>query len=139
MTNHLGFRGYIASRPIQGERTPQHIQNLVVRDFARRRGLLYLLSATEWAMNDCFMILEEALAELHKINGIIAYSIFMLPGNSIDRHRIWNRLLSNGKTFYAALEGLCVSDADDVARIEDILLARSVLAACPDTVSEYLR
>ena len=33
-----GLRGYIASRPVAGARVPQHVQNLVIRDYARRKG-----------------------------------------------------------------------------------------------------
>lgn len=139
MIEPLGFRGYIASRPILGERAPQHIQNLVVRDFAKRRNLLYLLSATEWAMDECHMILEEVLDELPKLNGVIAYSLFMLPKNSCARARIWDRFLAGGKIFYAALEGLRVAQTEDVRRIEDIWLSRSVLETCPVFSSEQLR
>jgi sporadic carbohydrate cluster protein (TIGR04323 family) len=126
-----GFRGYIASRPIMGERTPQHVQNLVVRDYACRRGMTYLLSATEWAMDDCFMVLEEVLADLPRLDGIIAYSLFMLPADRSVRHGIWDRVLSHGKSFHAALESLKVSDRAGVNRVEDIWLARSVLSDCP--------
>jgi sporadic carbohydrate cluster protein (TIGR04323 family) len=49
-SNRHGHRGYIASRPVRGQDWPQHVQNLVVRDYAQRNGLHYLLSATEYAM-----------------------------------------------------------------------------------------
>lgn len=114
-----------------GERTPQHVQNLVVRDYARRRGLTYLLSATEWAMADCYMVLEEVLADLPKLDGIIAYSLFMLPAKRAARERIWQQVLGTGKAFHAAVEGLAVHSAGDVTRIENIFLARAVLPLCP--------
>lgn len=130
-TPSRGFRGYIASRPILGERTPQHVQNLVVRDYARRRNMTYLLSATEWAMEDCFMVLEEVLADLSGLDGIVAYSLFMLPATRPDRARVWDRVLSAGKSFHFALEGFAVASASDVRRVEDIWLARSILPHCP--------
>ena len=46
MTDRYGYRGYITSRPFLGERAPQHIQNLVIRDYAAKHGLDYLLSVT---------------------------------------------------------------------------------------------
>lgn len=134
-----GFRGYIASRPIMGERTPQHVQNLVVRDYAHRRGLTYLLSATEWAMDECFMVLEEVLGDLSKIDGIIAYSLFMLPRDRIQRQRIWDTILSANKSFHFGLEGLRVATAGDTARIEDIWLARSILPVCPSSPPGFSR
>ena len=41
-----GYRGYIGSRPVRGERTPQQVQNLVIRDYAQRNGIAFKLSAT---------------------------------------------------------------------------------------------
>lgn len=131
MNEPRGFRGYIASRPILGERTPQHVQNLVVRDYAKRRGMTYLLSATEWTMDECFMVLEEVLDDLPRLEGVIAYSLFMLPTDPARRARVWDRLLASDKSFHMALEGLVVADTRSVARVEDIWLARSVLPRCP--------
>ena len=31
------FRGYIFSRAFQGERVPQHVQNIVIRDFCKKK------------------------------------------------------------------------------------------------------
>lgn len=129
-----GYRGYIASRPIMGERTPQHVQNLVVRDHARRRGLTFLLSATEWAMDGCHRVLEQVLDELLDLDGVIAYSLFMLPVDSGERARIWDRILGAGKDFHAALEGIVVTCPTDVARVEDLWLARSILVSCPPSL-----
>jgi sporadic carbohydrate cluster protein (TIGR04323 family) len=95
--------------------------------------MTYLLSATEWAVDDCFMVLEEVLADLPRLDGIIAYSLFMLPTEQSARARIWDRFLSVGKSFHAALEGFCVSAEEDVRRVEDIWLARLILPHCPPT------
>ncbi len=129
-----GYRGYIASRPILGERTPQHVQNLVVRNYAQRRGLTFLLSATEWVMDECHMILGQVLDELDTIDGVIAYSMFMLPTDAERRAPIWRRVLGAGRSFHAALEGIAVADQAGVDRIEDLWLARTVLAHCPSAI-----
>ena len=54
-------RGYIFCRSFMGERAPQHVQNIVIRDYCERNGLNYLLSATEYAMPQCYIMLEEVL------------------------------------------------------------------------------
>jgi sporadic carbohydrate cluster protein (TIGR04323 family) len=126
-----GYRGYIASRPILGERAPQHVQNLVVRNYAQRRGLTFLLSATEWAMDECHMILGQVLDEIETIDGIIAYSLFMLPADRERRAPIWRRILEAGRSFHGAVEGIAVTDQAGVDRVEDLWLARTVLARCP--------
>jgi len=74
-----GYRGYVTSRSFFGERAPQHVQNIVIRDYCRRRGFRYLLSATEYAMEDCYLMLQGALDELTSIEGIVLYSLFLLP------------------------------------------------------------
>ena len=78
-TGQKGYRGYVFSRSVDSHRVPQHIQNLVIRDYAARRKLHYLLSATEYAMPDCYLILEQVLAELAALDGVILYTMFMLP------------------------------------------------------------
>ena len=59
-----GYRGYVFSRPFMGQRQPSHIQNIVIRDYCRRYGLEYLLSATEYAMPHSFLLLYQTLDEL---------------------------------------------------------------------------
>ena len=56
-----GFRGYIFSRPFMEERVPQHVQNIVIRDYCSKKGIHYLLSATEYAMDNSSLILNHTL------------------------------------------------------------------------------
>lgn len=131
-----GYRGYIASRPVGGgacggDRAPQHVQNLVIRDYAARLGLSYKLSATEYAMPHCYMMLEQVLAELPELEGIIAYSLFMLPERRERRREIYARVLDAGASLHAAVEGLVLAAPADVERIEDIWSVRRTLAAFP--------
>lgn len=122
-----GYRGYIASRPIDGCRVPQHIQNLVVREHTRRHGLAYRLSATEYAMTHCYMMLEQLLDELPQLDGIIAYSMFMLPRRPERRRALYGRILGLGRTLHAAVEDLALHDERDMARWEDIFLVHAAL------------
>ncbi len=69
MAERSGHRGYIGARPLNGSRTPQHVQNIVIRDYARRKNLQYLLSAVEHIMPGSYMILEDLLDELPRLNG----------------------------------------------------------------------
>lgn len=132
-----GHRGYIASRPIEGARVPQHIQNLVVREHARRHGLQFLLSATEYTMPDCYMMLEQLLEELPRLDGIICYSLFMLPRNPHRRRGLLARILDSGKEFHAAAEDLILRTPADAAALDDILtLAR---LTSPEALAESLR
>ena len=44
------LKGYIFSRSFMGERVPQHVQNLVIRDYCIKNSLsIYLVKAnTQW-------------------------------------------------------------------------------------------
>ena len=50
-----------------GARAPQHVQNLVMRDYCDRHDFLFRLSATEYAMADCHMMLEQVLVVLDQV------------------------------------------------------------------------
>jgi sporadic carbohydrate cluster protein (TIGR04323 family) len=122
MSGGHGYRGYLASRPVRGQRTPQHVQNLVIRDYAQRHGLAFKLSAAEYAMESCYMVLESVLDELDGLEGIICFSLFMLPARAERRQAIYRRVLERGSSLHGALEGLAIRDWHDVARLEDIFL-----------------
>jgi len=120
-TNQKGYRGYVFSRSVDSHRVPQHIQNLVIRDYAARRKLHYLLSATEYTMPDCYLILEQVLADLAALDGVILYTMFMLPADSQRRRKIYRRLLDAGCRLHAAVEGFVLESEDDIERWENVL------------------
>lgn len=121
MTNTKGYRGYIGSRPYQGQRTPQHVQNLVIRDYCQRNAFPYLLSATEYHMPGCFIMLEEVMSELPTLDGIVLYSLFMLPKNRCKRQDLIHRILDCGASLHGALENIAITNEDDCQRLENIL------------------
>ncbi|HWA44564.1 MAG TPA: LIC12192 family sporadic carbohydrate cluster protein [Hypericibacter adhaerens] len=127
----FGYRGYVASRPILGSRAPQHVQNLVLRDYCSQRGLHYLLSATEYVYPSCYLMLEQALDELPKIEGIVAYSLFMLPRARARRAAIFARVLESGGTMHFAVEQLSCATPADVARLEDIFRVQYAIVDQP--------
>jgi sporadic carbohydrate cluster protein (TIGR04323 family) len=123
-------RGYIFSRPFMGERAPQHVQNIVIRDCCERNDLRYLLSATEYVMPDCHLILRQVLDELQSIDAIALYSLFQLPQDAADRERVYSRVLSLGKTLYFAVESLKMSTEAERDRVEMIWQVRGTLPHC---------
>lgn len=60
------LKGYIFSRAFMGERVPQHVQNLVIRDYCQKNGYQYLLSGTEYAMEGCHLVFEQLLDEIQE-------------------------------------------------------------------------
>jgi len=132
MTERRGHRGYVGSRPYLGNRVPQHVQNLVIRDCCERRGLMYLLSASEYAMPGCYMMLERVMEELPLIEGVVLYSLFMLPEDRTYRESVYSRVLDSGAVLHAAVERFEVRDEKDVARVENLWRVHQCLPHCWD-------
>jgi sporadic carbohydrate cluster protein (TIGR04323 family) len=107
------------------------LQNLVVRDYAARRGLKFLLSATEHCMPGSYMMLEDVLAELPKLDGIIAFSLFQLPQRKARRLEVYRRVLAAGASFHAAFEDLVLRGEGDIARLEAMLDVNATLPFTP--------
>ena len=138
MTERSGHRGYITSRPIDGMRVPQHIQNLVIRDYAQRNKLRFLLSATEYGMPGCYLMLEQVLDELPRIQGVIFYSIAMLPEDAPARARVYARVLEAGASLHAAAENIAMATAEEARKLEDIMRISRLAAAAP-AISQVCR
>jgi sporadic carbohydrate cluster protein (TIGR04323 family) len=126
-----GYRGYIGSRPVRGVAYPQRVQNLVVRDYAQRRKLPFLLSLVEHAMPGSYMVLENLLAELPQLDGVIFFSAFMLPPAAPARHAVYDRILAARGSLHVALENRFVADRDGCAQLEEMLLVAQALTATP--------
>ena len=125
-----GFRGYIFSRPFMEERVPQHVQNIVIRDYCSKKGIHYLLSATEYAMQNSALILKQLINDLPSIDGIVAYSLFQMPEDNSERQSIFSKIISLNKEIHFAVEGLSLYDNDSLNRIEDIWQVKKTMPDC---------
>ena len=129
-------RGYIFSRPFVGERVPQHVQNLVIRNYCEKHDLHYLLSATEYAMPGCYLVLDQVLNELPQLDGVVMYSLFQLPEDDDARSRIIETVISQKRVLHFAVEGLHVGNRDEIQRIESIWKVKQTLAECEGVVRD---
>lgn len=116
----LGFRGYIFSREIESNFIPQRVQNLVVKDYCDRNNIFFKLSATEYKMKNCYLMFNSVMKEIEKIDGIVFYSLFMLPDNQKDRFKIYKKIISNEKKLHFALEEIQLNSKKDIQKIENI-------------------
>ena len=124
------LRGYIFSRPFMEERVPQHVQNIVIRDYCSKKNVQYLLSATEYAMENSALMLRQLVKDLPSIDGIVAYSIFQMPEDDTERHSIFNSILSSKKEIHFAVEGLSIYDNESYSRIESIWQVKKTIPHC---------
>ena len=129
----MGFRGYISSRQFGAQRVPQHIQNLVIRDYCKRRKINYLLSATELAMPETYIMLAQLREQVDEIDGVVFYSIEQLPTEDRDRSEFFSRMISTGRSCYFSVEDLCVHDSESLERLEQVLCIKQVMSACLST------
>ena len=124
------IQGYIFSRPFMDERAPQHIQNIIIREFCKKKNLHYNLSAVEYAMDNCHKTLNQLISNLENLDGIVAYSLFQLPFDDEERYKILKKMLKRKKSFYFALEDLKLSNLDDFIKIENIWMVKKALPFC---------
>jgi sporadic carbohydrate cluster protein (TIGR04323 family) len=128
------LRGYIFARPFMGERAPQHVQNIILRDYCNKKGFELLLAATEYAMPDSSMILESVLDDLDSVDGIVFYSLYQLPTSTTQRQSVYSRVLASGKSLHFAVEGMSIAKQDDVDSVEQCLLVKATLDNCVSEV-----
>jgi sporadic carbohydrate cluster protein (TIGR04323 family) len=119
-----GYRGYIFSRNINGNFIPQRVQNLVIRDFADRKKIFFKLSSTEYNMKNCYTMLNSLIKDINKIDGIIFYSIEMLPEDKKKALKLIDFIINKKKTLYFAVEEFKVSSKKDLKKIREILLIK---------------
>tara|TARA_B100000035_G_scaffold197542_1_gene168802 strand:- start:110 stop:532 length:423 start_codon:yes stop_codon:yes gene_type:complete len=125
-------RGYIFSRKFLDERVPQHVQNIVIRDYCKNNNLQYLLSSTEYILEDSHLMMQQLMNELNKIDGIVAYSLFQLPKNKQKREQIYQKILKNNKELHFAVEKLKITNKKDTSLIEQIWQIKLTLPLTPD-------
>ena len=113
-------KGYIFSRSFMGERAPQHVQNIVIRDFCNKNSLQFLLSDSEYKMKDSFIILKNIISKIKNYDVVIAYSIFQLPENETERNKILEKVIKNKKEFYFAVEQIKMKNKKDIKKINKL-------------------
>jgi|TARA_B110000046_G_scaffold172724_1_gene194726 sporadic carbohydrate cluster protein (TIGR04323 family) len=125
-------KGYISSRTFMGERVPQSVQNLVLRNYCKNNNLVFELSSTEYAMNESFYILNQLLIN-KKYKSIIFYSLFQLPENNILRYEILTKFLKKNKKLIFVLENITASKLHDIQDIENIWHIKKISKICLST------
>ena len=122
------MRGYIFSRPFMGSRVPQHIQNIVIKEYCANNGIQFLLSATEHTIPGCQMILDQVLDELSNTDGVVFYSIFQLPENDQKRGQLYTRMLKTKKIFHFVVERIQACSREDFTKIEQLWQLQKIVS-----------
>ena len=115
-----------------GERVPQSVQNLVLRNFCKNNNLTFELSSTEYAMDESYYVLSQLLVN-KKNKCIIFYSLFQLPENNNLRNEILKKFIKRKKKMIFVLENIIVDKLSDVQDIENIWYIKKVSSVCLST------
>ena len=122
----MKLKGYIFSRPFFGERVPQHIQNIILRDYCKKKNIDFLLSATEYTYGKSTYILSELISKYQNFDGIIFYSLLQLPEDKKIRHYLFEKTLRQNKEIHFAVENILAKKKKDFEDIERIFLIKTI-------------
>jgi sporadic carbohydrate cluster protein (TIGR04323 family) len=120
----MSLKGYIFSRPFFGERVPQHIQNIVLRDYCQKKKINFLMSATEYSAKKSTYVLKELIDNIKSRTGIIFYSIFQLPEDRKQRFQIYKKIINKKNQLHFAVENICAKNFSDFQNVEKIFLIK---------------
>ena len=102
----MKLKGYIFSRDFFGERVPQNVQNIVLRDYCKKNKYTFLLSGTEYTFKKSSYILFEILDKLNNYDGILFYSLYQLPEDKEKRKEFFKKIIHKKKQIHFALENI---------------------------------
>jgi sporadic carbohydrate cluster protein (TIGR04323 family) len=122
----MKLKGYIFSRPFFEERVPQNVQNIVLRDYCKKKNIEFLLSSTEYAMENSSLILREIIEKYHLYDGIVFYSLLQMPTNRDERVKLYKKTLLNKKQIHYVLENLIVKNKKDFSELEKIFIIKTL-------------
>lgn len=115
------YIGYIGSRNIDNFRYPQSVQNLIIREFANKNNFNLTLSNTEYAMKNCFIVLNNLLKfNLKNKQGIIFFSHRIFFDNLIVIRKKLTKLIKKNKQIHFALENISIKSMKDIDNFLDI-------------------
>lgn len=129
----MNFKGYISSRPLSdGILIDQKIQNIIIRDSCKKKNINFLLSATEYGMKNCFLILNDLFKDLrnNKYDGIAFFSIDQLPEKKIVREKLYKFLIKEKYLFFSR-EDILLCNKKDIDILEELIKIKNLLKYCP--------
>lgn len=130
-------RGYISSGVFHGNRTPQHLQNQIVKSYCDSNDLQFILSRAEyWINGSTHCQLWAALKE--GTRNIVFFSVWLLPENRKERIKIYEFCMKENIVLHFATERMrTTSSESSFMEIELLIQSNHVLLAI-DNSKNYL-
>jgi sporadic carbohydrate cluster protein (TIGR04323 family) len=120
--DRVGLRGYVTARSFGGYVIPVPLQSLALRDYCTRNGMLYVLPVNENCFPYSYMVLEGLIQDLSTYQGLIMYSMRMLPQRVDRRMNIYQKILEQECSIHFVLEDLAVRSSKEVEKLEGLVL-----------------
>ena len=133
----LYFRGYISSRKLEDNNLiDQSVQNLVIRKACEKHGFVYMLSATEYGMKNCFLMFNQVILDLKKgkSDGIALYSYEQLPRDFKIREKLYEAIIKNKKRILISLEDILIENKNDIKSFEELMKIKFLLKFSPKSI-----
>jgi sporadic carbohydrate cluster protein (TIGR04323 family) len=111
------LRGYVSSRPIDGNSYPQKLQNLAIRDFAHKNKFNLILSGTEWNVNNSYLMFRSIIKKINTVDGIIFFSIFQISEDISFFEKKIIKLIKKKKLITFALEEIIILTVSDLKKV----------------------
>jgi sporadic carbohydrate cluster protein (TIGR04323 family) len=134
----MKLKGYIFSRPFLGERAPQHIQNIVLKDYCNKKKFFFFMSATEYSIEKSTYILNDLLNNINDYDGLIFYSIFQLPEDLEQRSKFYKNIIKKNKQVHFAVENFAAKNIKNFQEIEKVFRLKILSYSNNRSISEKI-
>lgn len=121
------YRSYVSSRPFGGLNIPVPLQSLALRDYCTKNELPYVLPVNENSFEKSYLVLDGLVKDLTGYDGLIMYSLKMLPNRSTRRIDLYKKVLNQKCEIYFVLENLKIKHNSDIEKIENLLNLEKII------------
>lgn len=108
---------------------PQNVQNIMIREYCKKHDLHYLLSAAEYAIPNCYMVLKDLVDESKNLSGIVLYSAYQLPEDEKCRVDLCMEIIQNNCAIHLCAEDLVITNIKELEKVNVVLSIHSTLSA----------
>ena len=114
-------KSYIFSGYLLGQRIPQRVQNIVVREYATAIGVSVSFPSVEYSFAGSTAILNSLIDTCNIGEMIIFYSITQMPENESNRQDFYEIVNAERLKIHFALESIEMSNKSSFLFVEDLL------------------
>ena len=128
------LQGYVVNVEFDGLYVPATMQNLMIRDYAKRNGLKLRISVGEYCFPGCTLQLDNIVKKLPEVEGIAMCIMFMLPKDDTKRQQLYDKVIAAAAALHLLLENIVVRSAEDAERVEEILYLNRMIRGAPQHI-----